>query len=148
MNITYFKKATKLLLASLAELAKNGVNSTAPNAPVISGPTIGEPNVLYNFTFNSIDQNNDRIYYYIDWGDGEIEEWIGPFDSGEEQNIYHSWSEKGLYSIKAKTKDTYNLESSWETLKINIPRKKVINKNVILENILILLNKLLNSKIL
>ncbi len=33
-------------------------------------------------------------YYYIGWGDGELEKWLGPHDSGKEITINHIWGEK------------------------------------------------------
>lgn len=144
MNLTYFEKTSRLLLASLAELAQMGVNNSKPNAPLISGPTIGKPEVSYNYTFTAVDQDGDRIYYYIDWDDGQFVDWVGPFDSGEEMTIDHLWVEKGTYSVRAKAKDTHNQESSWETLKVNIPRMKAIYRNIFLDNILKLINRFIN----
>ena len=86
---------------------------TPPDAPKINGPTSGEPGIEYEFTFNSTDPNGYRLYYYIDWGDGNFEEWIGPYDSGEEVKINHSWEDYGTYIIKAKAKDRFDIESDW-----------------------------------
>ncbi len=85
----------------------------APNIPDISGPTIGKGGIELNYTFISIDPDNDQIFYFIDWGDGEKEEWIGPYASGEEITFGHIWSEKGIFEIKAKAKDINDAESEW-----------------------------------
>ena len=84
-----------------------------PNKPVISGPTIGTVNILYSYTFNSNDPDGDDIYYYINWGDGSYENWIGPYASGEIVTVLHFWSEKGTYKIQAKAKDDNTGESTW-----------------------------------
>ena len=144
MNMSYFEKTSRLLLASLAELAQMGVDNSEPNPPSIVGPAIGKPEISYNYTFTAVDPDGDRIYYYVDWDDGQFVDWIGPFDSGEEMTIDHLWVEKGTYSVRAKAKDTHNQESSWETLKVDIPRKKAIYRNIFLNNVFKLINRFIN----
>ena len=95
-------------------------NNTRPNIPDISGPKSGKPGIKYEFHFNSTDIDNDNIYYYVDWGDGDKEEWIGPFSSGESIKINHTWDSKGGFAIRVKVKDTNGAESNWGTLKINM----------------------------
>jgi hypothetical protein len=127
MNITYSLKMSKLLLASLAELAQEWFISSPPNEPFIDGPSKGIPERQYDYTINATDPDDDRIYYYVDWGDGNFTDWLGPYDSGEGILLHHTWIEKGTYIIKAKTKDTYNLESDWSEFIVTIPRSKSIN---------------------
>jgi len=105
-----------------------GINRP-PDPPDIEGPTVkpvprplpkqGEP---INYTFKSTDPDGDNVYYYIDWGDGEFEDWFGPFESGEEVTHSHTWSEQGTPTIKAKAKDIYDAESDWGTLDVIIPK--------------------------
>ena len=111
-----------------------------PSAPSISGPIEGVVGVEYYYTFKAIDPDYDRVYYYINWGDGQIEEWLGPFDSGEELILSHIWIETGSYEIKAKAKDTYGLESEWETLEISITKSKLVTNSL-----LQLLNRFANA---
>ncbi|MCK5112643.1 MAG: PKD domain-containing protein, partial [Thermoplasmatales archaeon] len=84
-----------------------------PTVPEITGPESGEPGVEYNFTIVSTDPTGLNVFYYIDWGDGEIEEWIGPFPSGVDQIISHIFEEPATYSIRAKAKNTNGGESLW-----------------------------------
>ncbi|KYK23781.1 hypothetical protein AYK24_00680 [Thermoplasmatales archaeon SG8-52-4] len=98
-----------------------------PSKPIISGPSSGKPNTDYNYKFLSEDPSGSDIYYYIDWNDGNTEDWIGPFSSGEEITISHSWNKKGSYTIKSKVKDMYDLESDWGFLEITMPKYKIIN---------------------
>jgi len=71
--------------------------------------------------------NNNDLYYFIDWDDGSIEKWLGPYSSGQEVTISHNWSEKGKYLIQAKVKDTNGLESSWGTLSVSMARSRFFN---------------------
>ena len=103
----------------------------SPEAPDIEGPTEGKPGIEYNYTFVSTDPEGDDIFYYIDWGDGQFVEWIGPYLSGEEITQCHSWDTKGTYIIKAKAKDTNDIESDWGDLEVKIPRTRLFSKLLI-----------------
>jgi len=72
------------------------------------------------FTFYAIDYEEDDVYYWIEWGDGETEEWIGPYDSGEEVKLSHFWSEYGIYTISVKAKDEANSESDWSYFTVRV----------------------------
>jgi hypothetical protein len=78
------------------------------NPPEISGPTSGSPGVEYEFTFVAEDPEEDEIWYFIDWGDTTFEDWFGPFPSGQEVTVSHSWHDTGTYGIKAKSKDIWD----------------------------------------
>jgi len=93
----------------------------APEAPTISGETDGKVEVEYEYTFCSIDPNGDDVFYNIEWGDGEYEDWFGPYESGEEVIISHTWDEKGTYTIKARAKDIDNLWGPWGKLEVKMP---------------------------
>jgi hypothetical protein len=107
-------------------MIREGITSGAPNAPEISGPISGTNGEEYDYNFISIDVTDDNLYYYIEWGDGEIEEWIGPYTSGEQVTKSHSWSQDGSYVIRAKAKDEKGEESQWTILEISMPRNKPI----------------------
>jgi hypothetical protein len=128
MNLTYDKKGTRLIIATLAELAQNSINNTPPDNPNIIGPTKGKPDVELVYNFSSIDPENHVIYYFIDWSDGTNTGWIGPYNSSEEISLGHVWEDKGTYIIKAKAKDLLGEDSEWGTLEISIPRIKIINE--------------------
>jgi len=121
MNVTYATKCSKLVLATLAELAQSVALSDPPDAPTISGPASGMEGLEYDFTFVTSDPNDDDIFYYIDWGDGTNSGWIGPYPSDEEVIVSHTWFEHGTYDIKSKAKDTYGAGSEWsDPFTINI----------------------------
>ncbi len=85
----------------------------SPDAPTVDGPTFGKPNTDYTYTFVATDPEGENVYYYIDWGDGSAEEWIGPYLSGESIDVSHSWSELGDYGIKARAKDIHGARGIW-----------------------------------
>jgi hypothetical protein len=97
------------------------IDDNAPNTPTISGMKKGKVKTPYPYTFKSTDVNGDLVYFTIDWGDGQIDEWVGPYDSGEQVEFTHQWETKGTYAIKAKAKDVHGIESDWGTLSVTMP---------------------------
>jgi len=92
-----------------------------PEIPTVDGPKYGKIEGSYDYTFVSTDPEAENIRYYIDWGDGTIDEWIGPYASGSTESVTHTWSKIGDFQIKAKAKDIRNIESGWsepKTVKI------------------------------
>jgi hypothetical protein len=102
------------------------VNSP-PLTPVIDGPTTGKPDIEYEFTFTTTDPESDKIYYYIKWGDGHVEPWIGPYDSNETVVLSHKWSLHGQYTITAKAKDIYDEEGPLSEFTLTIQKNKAKN---------------------
>ena len=107
--------------------------STPPNPPTITGPPSGKPGIEYEYTFVSTDPEEDKISYYIDWGDNTNTGWTRTLPSGEYYNSSHTWSEEGNYTIKAKASDNYGFESSWETLTITMLKSKTMNTALFLQ---------------
>jgi len=103
-------------------LLVNVRDNTCPDAPTIDGPTTGGAGEKMDYNFVTNDPEDDDVYYYIDWDDGLIEDWIGPYESGEEIIVSHTWGGKGTYLIKAKAKDIFGYESDWSEFEVNLPR--------------------------
>lgn len=99
----------------------------SPDSPTITGLTNGETGETYDYAFVSNDPELDEVYYYIEWGDDQVEEWVGPYESGEEVILSHSWSEQGTYTIRAKSRDVHWAVSDWATLEVSMPKNKAIN---------------------
>ena len=104
--------------------------NTAPSTATIKGSKSGKANKLYSYTFTSSDLENDDLYYLICWGDEDIENWIGPYHSGEDLELSHTWSERGSYTIKVKVKDIFDEESKWTNLSIAMTKSKFFNLNI------------------
>ena len=62
------------------------------------------------------------IYYFIKWKESGEGSWYGPYASGEETIIPHSYEKRATYILSAKAKDVCGAESGWGTLKIYVPR--------------------------
>jgi len=135
-NYYYSNPGNYSIILTVTDDQGNNLNETTwvnvegtnhpPNPPEIDGPVEGKVRRSHDYTFTTTDPDDDNIRLYIDWGDGETEEWIGPYSSGEEVTLSHKWDEEGTYEIKAKAKDTLNEESEWTILEVTMPRNKPI----------------------
>jgi hypothetical protein len=115
------------LVATLVE------SNQPPGKTTVSGPTDVDPDVEYEYSFEATDPEGDDVRYYIDWGD-MTEGWIGPSPSGEPFYFSHSWSENGIYEVKAKARDENYQEGPWsENLTVIVgnlaPEKPEISGN-------------------
>ncbi|GEM_PF-774794 len=133
-NVKIKAKDTWGAASDWSTLVVNIKNNTPPAIPDIQGPTSGKIATIYNYTMVTTDYDYDFVYYLIDWGDGSISGWLGPYLSGLQQTSPHSWSKKGMYVIKVKAKDTWGAESDWGTLEVKMPR--VISFNSLFMKIL------------
>lgn len=98
-----------------------------PSKPKITGQTRGVPGREYEYSFLSYDYfRGDDIFYYIDWGDGNVEEWLGPYASGTEISLKHTWQSQNTYVLKAKAKDVYGAESDWSIIYVTLPRNRML----------------------
>ncbi len=97
-----------------------------PNTPTITGPTNGNSGETYTYTLFSTDPENYPLKYYVDWGDGTNSGWTWEYDSGEEVELSHTWTEQGTYLVKAKAMDISNAESDWGTLSVTMPVNEIV----------------------
>ena len=102
----------------------------SPDPPAIDGPTSGTAGEEYDYTFTTTDPDGDEVYLWIEWGDGTVEQegWIGPFASGEDVTVSHTWSHQGSYLILAKAKDIRGAESDWGYLEVTMPVNQQISQ--------------------
>ena len=103
-----------------------------PGAPLISGPSTGSPGRSYTYAFVSSDPDGDDLYYNILWGDGTFEDWFGPNESDRIVSVNHTWAKRGTYTITARARDIYGSTGEWATLKIRMPRNKLVTNSFIL----------------
>jgi len=86
---------------------------SGPFPPQINGSSTGSIREEISFTFVTTDPTNSPITYFIDWGDGTNSSWFGPYTSGEEVLINHTFGSEGVFYITAKAKNNVDLESGW-----------------------------------
>jgi outer membrane protein assembly factor BamB len=110
------------------------LDDNAPTAPAIKGSRICLPGIPYEYEFTSTSPLGNKLYYLIEWGDGEVTGWSGTYESGETRTFYHTWEQSGEFTIKARAKDTDNLWGLWSKYNVNRPRYRTVSYLVFLEN--------------
>jgi hypothetical protein len=84
-----------------------------PSSPLIHGPTDGVVNIGYDFWTDPItDPSGDSLCIRWDWDDGNITDWLGPYSSGSMASASHSWTQGGIYEVRAQLNGIGG-ESNW-----------------------------------
>jgi hypothetical protein len=113
-------------MGSINGLIEVFVNSQIGPPLIPSGTTEGETWKSYSYTTSVNDPDEHDVYYWFDWGDGSNTSWIGPYTSGQEISITHTWDSPGNFNVKVKAKDIYGATSDWsEPLQVNIIEEPV-----------------------
>jgi hypothetical protein len=102
-------------------LAVRITDNTPPNIPTITGPHHGQPGSNYLFNFQTVDGQDQDIYFFVDWGDNTTTGWLGPYVSGTTLHLRHTWDTKMNFTIKAKAKDIMDAESDWGYFTFSTP---------------------------
>lgn len=90
-----------------------------PNTPTFSGPHNAAPYFDIAFTADATDPDGDQVYFKIDWGDGNMTDWLGPVNSTEHIVTHYGWYYTGNFTILIKVKDSQGLECN-QSLVFNI----------------------------
>jgi len=104
-------------MGQVSKITIDGI--AAPESPTLSGISSGKVDKNYEFSIQSFDPNNDKIKYFIDWGDGTSMDWTDYKTSGSKVVVSHTYSKKGTYKIKAIVEDIDKMQSETEKI-INI----------------------------
>ncbi len=100
-----------------------------PETPTITGPTFVLKGRSYEYTVVTTDPNGDDVYYFVSWSGGDTTGWFGPYASGDEVTVSHSWDKTGFITVQARAQDIHGAKSGWGTLKAAIPVKQNIRIN-------------------
>jgi len=101
------------------------VENTPPDIPTITGPSSGRTGVPLEFKIVTTDPDEQDVYYNILWGNAGGPNY-GPFPSGEEQIIEHTWTIRGDFTIKVKAKDTSDAWSETGELQMSISKNRAV----------------------
>lgn len=94
--------------------------NSPPSDPEITGPEEGVETVNYDFSIVSTDEDNDDIFYIIDWGDG-TKTMSDYLPSGESFKAIHKWKESGKYTIKVTADDGQAVSHNEVTITVDKP---------------------------
>jgi hypothetical protein len=117
----------RLLFADPAQLFKppHPLNPNhPPNPPHINWSDLG-------LTLVTTDPDGEAIYYQIDWGDGSTSDWLGPYPSGDEITVMHTWIQPGTYIVRAQAKDIHDAVSDWsDPIQVVISQPQLTIKSI------------------
>jgi len=130
-----FSPALKVIIVSM--------DNEPPHQPQQpTGPTNGKVGHSYSYSSSTTDPDGDAVYYKVDWDDGTMSEWMGPYSSGHSFTISHIWEVEGTYQMKVKAKDEQGVESVWsEALSISMPKSLTLQANHLVDVLTSLLEK-------
>jgi hypothetical protein len=106
--------------------------NTQPHRPTINGPKIIASNAERTYSISVIDPDNQDVYYYVTWGNGNYLDWIGPYASGETLTVNNSWPDPGKYNIRVKAKDIVGDESAIAELSITVIKNRAAWSSLLL----------------
>ena len=98
-------------------------SNSPPEKPSIIGETNGKVGNNYEYMFRAVDPDNNPISYYIEWGDGMMEDWCREYASNEKHYVTHKYTVEGNFTIKAKVRDVLGEESGWGTFNVTMIKK-------------------------
>jgi len=97
-----------------------------PEKPTITGRSRGKTEKEYQYIISTNDPEEDDIFYYINWSDGSETQYIGPYSSGEEVTLSHTWLEEKTFTIQVIAWDVFQAESDMATFEVSMPKVKSI----------------------
>jgi hypothetical protein len=109
VSVVWLGSATMSIHVELSQVSANEA-PLDPGAP--TGSDLAVTDMGYSFSSVTSDPNEDQLYYMWDFGD-EVTDWLGPYASGEEVNMPHTWTTPGIYDVRVKAKDDQEAESQW-----------------------------------
>lgn len=97
------------------------IENQPPSIPIIGGQDQGKVGEPSEYEFIATDPNGNQMFYFVEWGDGTVQEWVGPHTSDDPISLTHTWDERGSYTLRAKAKDEFDEESDWANMEIAMP---------------------------
>jgi hypothetical protein len=110
-------------------------DNTPPFDPTVDGPAQIKPRVAQTYTIAAVDEFDHRVFFDIDWGDGNGAAGLGPYDSGQAVEMTHTWTKKGTYKIKVLASDEFGMESNWTYFELVCPTEYRFPVNTFLQHL-------------
>ncbi|MBN1861811.1 MAG: right-handed parallel beta-helix repeat-containing protein [Candidatus Thermoplasmatota archaeon] len=111
------------------------INNYPAVAFEINGPSQGGNGIPFNFSVVASEPPGEEIYYMWDWGDGNISDWYGPYDSSIPATVTYTWATDANYSMRVKAKDAEGVETNWSAIHVMVIAEQVNFSNTRLGHI-------------
>jgi len=102
-----------------------GDNSDQPPVTEIQGPSTVLLGERIDYYVSATDPEGNFVCLQIDWGD-EVSDWTNVYASGSWNTFYHTWYQKGTFTIKARAKDYYtgNIGPWSNTITVDVQKSR------------------------
>jgi hypothetical protein len=97
-----------------------------PSTPTIQGRNSGIIGKPYELTITASHPEGLNLSYFIDWGDGSNFSWTNPTPPNEPVIITHTYDSNESFQIRGKARNEQGVEGHGASLKISIPKNKVL----------------------
>lgn len=125
LGIRHHEDAAKKAYITLKNITNPEPRPLPPSTP--KGPHEGIKGVSYTFTSTSTDPSGEDLYYKWDFGNGIFSDWDGPYPTGEQMEITHTWQQTGDFQVRAQARNVQGVESDWsDSLPISMPKTKLV----------------------
>jgi parallel beta-helix repeat protein len=88
-------------------------NATPYIPEIFLGPDSVPFYASYKYGVYATDPDDDPVYYQMDWGDGQVSDWRGPYPETDSCYFYHAWEDLGTYEVSTRAKDDWGETSEW-----------------------------------
>jgi hypothetical protein len=84
----------------------------SPLVPSLLAPTLAQRGDSIRIRVSSYDHDADSLYFFVEWGDGTVSDWVGPVQSASDYEVLHAYGDTGVFGVLAKAKDEA-VETGW-----------------------------------
>jgi len=89
------------------------ISNNKPNVPMsLFGPSSGYVGIAHSYFTLAKDNDNDKVRYTFDWGDGTTSE-TDLVSSGSVESASHMWGKAGIYQVRGNATDSKGASSEF-----------------------------------
>ncbi|MFH1101826.1 MAG: PKD domain-containing protein [Methanobacteriota archaeon] len=114
-NVTH--KLSEIVNITYEKNAHTDVSIILNSPPLEPDQPIGTGNGLvgenYQYLIRATDPDDDDVFYRVNWSDGNMTEWLGPYPSGQRVTVDHTWMSQDTFLVFVQAKDVRGDTGPW-----------------------------------
>ena len=87
-------------------------NRPEPPQP-LNGSVYGIVGYFYNYSTQTVEPDGEEIYFQIDWDEGSLSDWYGPYISNVTFEIRYQYRYANIHHLRVRAKDVNGALSEW-----------------------------------
>jgi hypothetical protein len=112
-----------------------------PGKPDMSASFIGTTGKTFKLSISAEDPDAHDVSFFLSWGDGVIDYWLGPYASGEVVEFNHTYTIGGKMNIVAKAKDQHGVDGPQNQISVIIIKDRAYSNEYIFNIFQRIINK-------